>query len=361
MNVKFKILLLLLLPVWACANQGDIEFKRTVVKELNLNNGAQLNVSNKYGKIVVHTWAKNQVKATVVITGFGKNTSEAQEIANAVEIQANADAANATLHTSYNTSKGNSKWFPWGDKKDSKDYVNIDYEIYVPKSLNLLVLENKFGDVITDQLPFAAKMNLSYCFYAIREASKTLELNVNYCDKGRIDKADELIIRANYSDFQCNAAAKMDIKSNYSDCILGDIGDLVSKANYCDYKIRQLGSISASGNYSDFIITNLQESIDVRMVYGEVKAKEVAAGFKGGSASLTYTDLRLALSTKTALHLVVDLKHGDLETDGLSMKNVSSIKKNQSLSYTGFTANGNEQSPRLTIYGSNSSVDLTPQ
>lgn len=362
MNVKSKILLLLLLlPIWACAHQGDTEFKRTVVKEFNVNNGAQLNIHNKYGKIIVHTWAKNQVKATIVITGFGKNTAEAQEIANAVDIQASADpdGGGVTMQTS-GSAKGN-KWFPWGDKKDSKEYVNIDYELYVPRSLSMLALENSFGDVITDQLPFAAKMRLNYCFYAIKEVTKTLEMDVNYCNKGRIEKAGELIIKANYSDIRCEAATKMDSKSNYCDYTIGDIGNLVVRANYSDYKIRQLGSINAVGNYSDFNVTNLQDRIDLRLVYGELSAKAVDAGFKGGDVSLNYSDLELALSTKTALRLAININYGDLNTEGLSLKNVNTIKNNRNLLYNALTANANEQSPKLAISGNRCNIDLTPQ
>lgn len=358
MNVKSKILFLLLLPIWACAHEGDIEFKRTIVKEFTVNNNARLEVHNKYGKIVVHTWAKNQVKATVIITGYGKNNSEAQEIANAVDVQTNADAANVSLQTSYSPDKG-SKWFSWSGKKNSKDYVNIDYELYVPQSLDLLTLENHFGDVITDQLPFPAKLQLNYCFYAIKEATKTLEMSMNYCDKGRIDKATDLIIKANYSDVRCDAADKIDAKSNYSDFTIGRLSTLTVKANYCDYKIAQAGSINIVANYSDFDITNLLERADAKLTYSDMKAKEVAAGFKGGNISLTYSDLHLALSPKAALRIAVNLTYGDLDTGGLSLKNISSIKKSHNLTYLAFTANGGEQSPPLSINGLQSDVNLT--
>lgn len=355
MNVKFKILLLLLLPVLACAHQGDTEFKRTVTKEFNVNSGAQLNVYNKYGKIIIHTWSQNQVKATIVITGFGKNTSEAQEIANAVEIQADNDPGTVLFHTKYSSKGG--KWF-WGDNKDSKDYVNIDYEIYVPKSLSMLSLENSFGDVITDQLPFAAKMRLNYCFYAIKEAGKTLEMDMNYCSKGRIDKAGDLVIKANYSDIRCDAADKLDSKSNYSDYTIGDIGSLIVRANYSDYKIRQLGSINATGNYSDFSVSSLRERADLKLTYSDVKMKDVSAAFKGGYADLTYSDLVMTLSNKVAIKLDVNLTYGDLETGNLSLKNISSIKKSQNLSYTATTVSGGESSPVFQIRGVRSDVQL---
>lgn len=360
MNVKSKILLFLLLPLWACAHQGDIEFKRTVAKEFTVNSNAKLDVYNKYGKIIVHTWAKNQIKATVIITGYGKSSSEAQEIANGVDIQTNADAGAVSMQTSYNPSKG-SKWFSWGNRKDSKDYVNIDYELYVPQNLNLLTLENNFGDVITDELPFAAKMRLNYCFYAIREAGKTLEMDLNYCNKGKIDKAADLQIKANYSDIRCDAADKLDTKSNYSDYTLGSVGTLITKANYSDYKIRQVGSLSATANYSDFNVANLRENLDARLTYGDMKVKEIQSAFKGGDIQLSYSDIDLIFAPKVALRLSINLNYGDLGIDGLPVKNVSSVKKNTHLAYSATTASGGEQSPMLNINGSQSDVNMKEQ
>jgi hypothetical protein len=360
MNVKSKILLFLLLPLWACAHQGDVEFKRTVAKEFTVNNNAKMEVRNKYGKIIVHTWPKNQIKATVIITGYGKNTSEAQDIANSVDIQTDANAGAVSLQTSYNPGKGG-KWFPWGDKKDSKDYVNIDYELYVPQSLDMLALENNFGDVITDELPFNTKMRLNYCFYAIREAAKSLEMDMNYCSKGRIDKAADLQIRANYSDIRCDAADKLETKSNYSDYALGSLGSLVVKANYSDYKIRQVGTVDAVSNYSDFNISNLKESVNLRQVYGDVKVKYVDSGFKGGDMQLTYSDAEFIFAPRVALRLSVNLNYGDLGTGNLPVKNVTSVKKNTSLSYSATTASGNEQSPMFTVNGSQSDVNFKEQ
>ncbi len=85
-----------------------------------------MNVYNKYGKIIIHTWSQNQVKATIVITGFGKNTSQAQEIANAVEIQADSDPGTVLFHTKYSSKGGSGSGVI---TKIQKTMLNIDYEI----------------------------------------------------------------------------------------------------------------------------------------------------------------------------------------------------------------------------------------
>lgn len=358
MNVKSKTFFLLLLPVLAFGHQGDTEFKRTIVKQLTVNNNASLDIVNKYGKIVVHTWGKNEIKATIIITGYGKSNSEAQEIAGAVKVDIDENPSHVSMRTGYNPGKG-SKWFFWNDKKDSKDYVSINYELYVPQSLAMLSLENNFGDVITDVLPFPARMKLNYCFYAIKEARKPLELTMNYCSKGSIDKAGLVKLRASYSNVRGEQIDRLEARSNYSNYTINKIGELETNANYDEYTIKQAVSIEARGNYTTFRINMLHERVDMQLLYGEVTAKELSPGFKGGDIKLTYTDLKLGIPHKAALQISVNLTYGDLETDGLSLKNVNSMKKNNKLVYTAFTTNGGEQAPVINIQGMQSQVTLT--
>ncbi len=71
---------------------------------------------------------------------------------------------------------------------------------------------------------------------------------MNYCSKGRIDKAGELVIKANYSDI---LAAMQRINWIRNQIILIILlvtsGPSLYGLNYSDYKIRQLGSINAIG------------------------------------------------------------------------------------------------------------------
>jgi hypothetical protein len=360
MKEKFKILLLLLFPVLAYGAKGDSEFKRTITKEYNHGSNSTLNISNKYGKVIIHTWSKNAIKATIVITGFGKSVEEAQSVANMVDINANFNTNLSTFQTVYNPSGSGNKWFSWGSgKKDSKDYVNINYEVYVPDDLAQLSIDNNFGDVVTDVLSFPASFSMNYCTYDIKEAQKPLDLHMNYCQKGRIGKADVLDIKANYSTIKCESIGSLTTSSNYSEYTLGSVGRVEAKGNYDEYTIQKAGSFIARGTYTDFRINDVQTEVTANLVYGDLSIKNIGQGFKKGDMHLTYTDVKLGFQQNVAFQISVHLTSGDLNTGDLSFKNVTSIKKSSQLSYTGSAGGAGDQSPQLNIQGVYSDIDLS--
>ncbi|SFW14973.1 hypothetical protein [Chitinophaga sancti] len=358
MKENFKILLLLLLPVMAFGKKGDSEFKRVIAKEYANGSNSVLAISNKYGKIIIHTWKQGNVKAIITITGFGKNPSEAQNSANMVDIEESNANGEISLQTSYHP-LGTGKLFNWGAKRDSKDYVNIDYEVYVPENLRKLELDNNFGDVFTDVLSFPATMGLNYCTYDIKEVQKSLTLNMNYCDKGRIGKADALTVRANYSNLKCDNIGSLNTRSNYSEYELGTVSALDSKSNYDDYKVVKAGTLNIGCNYSDFSIGELMGELNAKLVYGDLKVKSFGNNFKGGSITLTYADIKLqGMPARIPLQFRITLNNGDVRNNGLAMKSESSVKKASRVSYNAITSTGSEQSPTLEINGVYSDVSF---
>jgi hypothetical protein len=357
MKLKFKCLLFLLLPLLAQAHNGTTVYKRTIVKEFTVNDNATLNLSNKYGKIIFHAWNKNEIKATITVTGFGKNDEQAKAIAELVDVNTNQGNNGVSLNTYYNPSKNNSGWFSWGGKMDSKDYVNIDYDIYIPQSLQNLLVKNQFGDVIADKFSFPVTLEMNYCTFDIREA-QDLVFKINYCDKGKIGKAGNVTVKGNYSAIRGGQLEGLDANSNYSEYAFNRVGSLKISSNYDDYKMDVAGAVSGRGTYSDVRLKELQQSVDLNMTYGDVKIEKVGSGFKQGDFQLTYSDLNISFSSRQALSIEANLVNGDLETGRLELKNVISNKKNSTLHYTAQTVGGSDSSPYIKIRGTNTDVKL---
>jgi len=358
MKLRFKCLLFLLFPLLAQAHNGGTAYKKTIVKSFSVNDNAALGISNKYGKIIFHAWNKNEIKATITVTGFGKNEEQARAIAELVDVNTDRSSnTNVSMRTAYNPSKGGSGWFSWGGKMDSKDYVNIDYDVYIPQSLQKLVVENQFGDVIADKFTFPVLLDMNYCTFDIREA-EDITLRINYCDKGKIGKAGKVDVRGNYSTIRADQLDALETSSNYSEYVVGKLGRLKVAANYDDYKVETADQVSGRCTYSDVRLEELREAININMTYGDVRVEKVGSGFKQADFQLTYSDLRMAFLRRQSLAINANLINGDLKTGGLELKNVMSNRKGSALNYSAQAGGGSESSSYIKIHGVNSDVKL---
>ncbi|MBV7529365.1 hypothetical protein [Chitinophaga sp. sic0106] len=357
MKRKFSFLLCLLLPLLSLANRGEVSFKRTEVKEFKVSSGAQFKLTNKYGQIIIHTWNKNEIKATVTITGFGKNDTEAQNIVSAVNINSSGSNNSVSLATDYSP-KSSSRWFNFGGGKDSKDYVNIDYEVYLPQSLAMAYIENNFGDVLAvEKLTFPAIMKLNYCNFDIRDA-EDLQLGLNYCSKGKIGTANRVKMNSNYSDVKSGELKSLTVSSTYSNIEAETIGKADIKATYDNYKVQNVFGLITKGTYSDFTIGTLQEQLDAKLTYGDLKIEQLTSAFKGGDVKLTFGNAKMGVSRRLALRLDLKMTLGDVKVNGLDVKNVQSVRNGVNTSYSAYAGGAGEQSGILRVAGTNSDVKL---
>ncbi|MFY0254297.1 hypothetical protein ACDQ55_10125 [Chitinophaga sp. 30R24] len=358
MKRRFKCLLLLFLPLLAQAHNGAATVKKTIIKEFTVNDNATFSLFNKYGKVIFHAWNKNLIKATITITGFGKSDAQAQSVADLVDIITEQNSnTSVVLRSIYNPSKAGSGWFSWGDKIDSKDYVNIDYDIYLPQSLQKILVDNQFGDVIADKFSFPATLQLNYCTFDIREAAD-LSLKINYCDKGKIGKAKQVTVNGNYSTLRGEQLGGLDVSSNYSEYVIGKVGSLKIVSNYDDYRIDQADLVNGRSAYSDIRLGELLQSASISITYGDIRIDKTGSGFKQADFQMTYSDLRMNFSHRQPLSISADLVYGSLGTGGLELRNIISNKKNSILNYSALAGGGSESAPYIKIRGTNSDVKL---
>jgi hypothetical protein len=181
---------------------------------------------------------------------------------------------------------------------------------------------------------------------------------MNYCDRGRIGKAESVAIRANYSNLKSDAILSLDTRSNYCEYTLGTVNSLTTSGNYDEYTVNKVGSFNGKNTYTDFHITEVQTEINSKLVYGDFSAKTLGAGFKNGEFQLTYTDVKVGIPQRLGLHIKVQLNRGDVRTGELSLKNVTNIKKNAQLIYSASTSNADDRSPSLSVSGTYSDIDF---
>ncbi|MCK7553890.1 hypothetical protein MKQ70_02250 [Chitinophaga sedimenti] len=316
--------------------EGGQKSVRVIEKTFAANASTSFKVANKYGKIIINLWDKNEIRASISVTGFGKSESDARDMSERVDIEEVSTGGNVVLSTRYKSA--NNKWI-FGSERNGKQYVNVDYTVYIPRKLKNITLENSFGDILAHELTSPTVFKINYGFFDVNTA-EDLYIEANYCDKGKIGKIQSGSFKINYTSFKLEAAKKLVMTTNNCDYQLGTVGSLGIRANYDDFKLERAESIEAHVNYTDLKIGHLESLGTFTTNYSDVSIKSSGSGLRSLQFNGNYSDLKVSISPDLPVNITAHLSYGDLSTGGLTMKNVSSVKKSSRLEYSGVSGAG---------------------
>jgi len=129
---------------------GDIKLKtKSYSKAYPVDANDKLSIDNKFGKITVNAWNKNEVKVDVEIKAYGDDDDKATELLNMVSINDSKNGDGVSFTTKIDEGNNHNSW--WGtmtnNGKTSVRKTVINYTVYMP-SKNALTIANSYGAVV---------------------------------------------------------------------------------------------------------------------------------------------------------------------------------------------------------------------
>ena len=113
-----------------------------------------LDISNKYGDVVIQSWDKDQIVIDVKVTVDMSNKERAQKFLDQIDVQfsegTNVVSAKTIIDDKFN-------FTGWGDSKK----FSIDYHIKMPVGTDL-ILANKYGNTDIDELHGLMDLDIKY-------------------------------------------------------------------------------------------------------------------------------------------------------------------------------------------------------
>lgn len=293
---------------------------RTITKTFDVSSGAQLTLSNKYGKVNLHTWSRNQIKAVITITANSSGGDNSQSLINLVNIQSDQSGNNVTLTTIYKPGSGSSFWSRFfGSGNHRGNTVRIDYDIYVPQSLAMLHIDNNYGDVAGNDIPGNFSLNINYGNFYLNKVAGSLQLDANYSG-GSVNGVVKGNINANYTNFNAGQISNLQIHSNYSDCKISDAGELQFNGNYGNFSADQIDGITSRSNYTDYKIGTLQQHANMSTTYGDIKIQALGDQLKSMMIHSTYGNVKIGIPANLPLRLNIDLTSGNIHTGKIPLQ-----------------------------------------
>ncbi|GAB2984902.1 hypothetical protein GCM10027049_23880 [Mucilaginibacter puniceus] len=247
-------------------NDADKQVK-TYSKSYAIDAGTRLDIDNRYGKVTVNTWSKNEFKVDVQIQVTANKADDTRKFIDRISI--NDSRQGQTVFFKTNIDKESQPGL-FGSKNSSRK-IEINYVIYMPAQ-NALNITNKYGNVELPELNGKLVIN---CAYGNLQA-KSLSNPANQ-------------IKVSYGDARIGSLKATDLDISYGSLVLGSVDKLNADVKYSSAKI---GTISTSGiinvKYGSGIqISNLDENMRNLMV--DAKYSNIKLGLSNEDADFDVT------------------------------------------------------------------------
>lgn len=317
-------------PVPEPAGLGDYsgltEKTKLISKTYSVDRNDKLSINNLYGKVAVHTWAKNEIKVSVEIKAYESSESSAAQLLESVHIADSRSGDLISYKTSFEKTSVNF-WSKIRSGREEKRGIQVNYDIYMPAK-NPLDITNRYGSTEIDDFNGPVNISSSYGSFSAGTLDNALNqvkisygsASVNNFSKGglsvaygslNLEKGDGLNANIRYSnariaqlsgggtfDIAYTGGFKIDevdknvknlvINSSYSGLTLGieqgadfDFDVTVSYAgfNYDDKRVSLINKIDDSSkskwsptkNYKGSIGKGSDSRIIIKSNYGSVK------------------------------------------------------------------------------------------
>jgi hypothetical protein len=280
-------------------------------KSYTADDNDKLQIDNRYGKVTVNTWNKNEFKVDVQIKVEAKDQSSAKKWLDNVTISDSKSGSAVSFQT--NIGKQNSSWGSWFTGGNSYRKMEVNYTVYMPAK-NALNINNKYGSIELPNLDGKVLINLSYGSLSAKSLTNAdNEINVGY---GSV----------NIENLSGN---NLDVK--YGNLTLGSADKLTANVSYSAVKI---GKLTTFGNFS------------VKFS-GGFQIADLGKNLKSLSVNSSYTNIRLGLSGDENADFNVTVTYGNFNygshTVNISNKTPGENKRGwrPTQNYTGYLGKGN--------------------
>jgi hypothetical protein len=264
---------------------GEIKEKtKNFSKSYAVNGNDKLQIDNRYGKVTVNTWDKNEFKVEVQMKAYANDDADAQKLLDKTSIADSKESDLIGFKTVIDNedNKDNNFWGFWTNNgKTTVREMIINYTVYIPAK-NALNVTNRYGGV---ELPniLEGKVTINNSYGSLIAKSLT-------------NSEDKINVRYGNAKIANFAGSNLDVA--YGSLSLDDADKLNATVQYGSAKI---GKISTSGN------------VNVR--FGGLEIADLDKNLKTLSVSSSYSPVKVNTPTGTNADFEVTVRYGDFLYD----------------------------------------------
>jgi hypothetical protein len=290
MHLLYSVAIMLPLTVHAIDPDvsGLIEKRRNIVKIFDVKDQDVLTIDNQFGQVKINLWNKREIRVEIVVTANAPSDSRAIQYLGAVDVEEKREKNRISITTVINKGQFGSV-NNWNNRNGEKNFIQIDYAVYMPKE-NALVVHNKFGntDIPTFTAPLTVNSrNGSFSATSLSGANNSIDVRFG---SARIGKMDEGKLESHYSNVKLEQVTKLLLNNKFGELTIGDVKDLQADIDYSGVKIGTIRGesnikLNYSGNFKIDELTKSAENVHIKAAYSSVTLPADASRF---NVTVTY-------------------------------------------------------------------------
>jgi hypothetical protein len=308
-----------------CVGIDCIEKRKNVFFSYSVSSTDKVYLNNQFGDIKVSFWDKNEVKVDVVVIANANSAERAANYLGTVDIQGRKENGTVSIKTIRDECNYNYNVNRWdNDTKEEKNYLRIDYQVFMPKS-NSLTLKNSFGNSSIPTFTADLKIEQSYGNLTAENISNSAsDVKVSF-GKAYLKNMKGSKLNVSYGELH---ADRVDV--DYLNNSFGRIN------------IKELGETQAKLSYSKGIIEKITESVKLKLEFsGSLRIENVGKNVKELEINSSYSPISLNMDELAVYEFDVKTSYGSFNYP--SGKSVS------------FSRNSEDEAHRDSRYSYNSS------
>lgn len=273
---RILFLYVLLFGTIGSALATTFQEEKVIEKSFVVDASHQFRIDNRYGKVQLNNWDRNQIRVVVTVRTEESSRQRAKDALDRVEIVYTNQHQVISFETKIEPKEDS--W--WSSLTNTgKSSLSIDYEVYLPK-FTPITIKNSYGATIIPDRDGKVDLTVRYgSLNAKTLASNSNRLQVSY-SKATIQGLDEGSIDIKYGNLALGAANVLDLEMSY--CSGSSIGEvrrsLAAVIKYSgNFEVglgKNVQKTNIKGSYSGMQILPHKDAklnFDVAVSYGNFK------------------------------------------------------------------------------------------
>jgi hypothetical protein len=346
MKSKYKLVITALFCLWLAAGpaRAQEQISKNFSEKYAVSASDLLDLSNRYGKVHVNTWDKNEVTVDVQIKAWGRTQERAKEQLDRIKINYGKRGGVVFFETVVEDNNVNNS---------NKSGFEINYTVSMPRR-NRLKLYNRYGATFLADHSGELDLSVRYGKFVgekLTGPAKKIEVAYGGLDLQQLEQGS---IDISYSsNVSIEKAGNITLDNRYTSVRFGSVTNLNAETKYGGLDIdNQVDVLKANMAYSGLKIGQLNKELVVNTKYANnFQVRRVAKGFGRIDVDASYSSLTLFFEPNMAFNFTVSTRYGNFKNDVPDTDLRRQIEQSTSKDFEGSVGKGGGSVKATANYG----------